>query len=86
MDDHLVPLARDWALRREFAVRSAGFPVSGLDVFGAQDESGRLREVAADPAFREALTWQNAARSRLPPTACSTTGSSRAGGASARRS
>jgi hypothetical protein len=59
MDDHLVPLAGDWALRREFAVRSAGFPVSGLDVFGAQDESGRLREVAADPAFREALTWQN---------------------------
>lgn len=59
MDDHLVPLAGDWALRRDFAVRSAGFPVSGLDVFGAEDESGRLREVAADPAFREALTWQN---------------------------
>jgi Lantibiotic dehydratase, N terminus len=59
MDDHLVPLAGDWALRRDFAVRSAGFPVSGLDVFGAEDESGRLREVAADPAFREALSWQN---------------------------
>jgi hypothetical protein len=59
MDDHLVPLARDWALRREFAVRSAGFPYPVLDVFGAQDESGRLREVAADPAFREALTSQN---------------------------
>jgi hypothetical protein len=44
MDDHLVPLAGDWALRRDFAVRSAGFPVSGLDAFGA---------------FREALTWQN---------------------------
>jgi hypothetical protein len=51
MDEHLVALAGDWALRRDFAVRSAGFPVSGLDVFGAQDESGRLREVAADPAF-----------------------------------
>jgi hypothetical protein len=59
MDDHLVPLAGDWALRRDFAVRSAGFPVSGLDAFGAEDESSRLREVAADPAFREALTWQN---------------------------
>jgi Lantibiotic dehydratase, N terminus len=59
MDDHLAPLAGDWALRRDFAVRSAGFPVSGLDVFGAEDESGRLREVAADPAFREALSWQN---------------------------
>jgi hypothetical protein len=59
VDDHLVPLAGDWALRRDFAVRSAGFPVAGLDAFGAEDESGRLGEVAADPAFREALTWQN---------------------------
>jgi hypothetical protein len=59
VDDHVVPLAGDWALRRDFAVRSAGFPVSGLDAFGAGDESGRLRDVAADPAFREALTWQN---------------------------
>jgi Lantibiotic dehydratase, N terminus len=59
LDDHLVQLAGDWALRRDFAVRSAGFPVSGLDAFGAEDESARLREVAADPAFREALTWQN---------------------------
>jgi hypothetical protein len=59
VDDHLVPLAGDWALRRDFAVRSAGFPVAGLGIFGTEDESGRLREVAADPAFREALTWQN---------------------------
>jgi Lantibiotic dehydratase, N terminus len=59
VDDHLVPLAGDWALRRDFAVRSAGFPVSGLDVFGAEDEPARLRAVAADPAFREALMWQN---------------------------
>jgi hypothetical protein len=56
MDDHLVPLAGDRALRREFAVRGAGFPTSSGR--GAQDESGRLREIAADPAFREALTWQ----------------------------
>ena len=59
MDDHLVALAGDWALRRDFAVRSAGFPVSGLDASGTEDEPARLRAVAADPAFREALTWQN---------------------------
>jgi hypothetical protein len=59
MDDHLVPLGTDWALRRDFAVRSAGFPVAGLDAFGTEDEQARLRDVAADPSFREALTWQN---------------------------
>src|SRR5215469_236750 len=56
--DH-VALAGDWALWRDFAVRSAGFPVSGLDVFGAGDEGERLREVAADPLFQEAVAWQN---------------------------
>src|SRR5215471_21207708 len=56
--DH-VALAGDWALWRDFAVRSAGFPVSGLEVFGAGDEGERLREVAADPSFREAVAWQN---------------------------
>jgi hypothetical protein len=55
--DH-VTLAGDWALWRDFAVRSAGFPVSGLDAFGA-DEGERLREIAADPWFREAVAWQN---------------------------
>ena len=59
MDDDLVPLSGDWALHRDFAVRSAGFPVHGLDLFGAPDEAERLREVCTDPAFREALTWQN---------------------------
>ena len=59
MDDHLVPLGGDWALRRDFAVRSAGFPVAGLDAFGTHDEAARLRDLAADPAFREAVTWQN---------------------------
>jgi Lantibiotic dehydratase, N terminus len=59
MDDHLVPLGGDWALRRDFAVRSAGFSVAGLDAFGTHDETARLREIAADPAFREAVTWQN---------------------------
>jgi hypothetical protein len=48
-----------WALRRDFAVGSAGFPVAGLGVFGAENEPSRPRAVAADAAFREALTWQN---------------------------
>jgi Lantibiotic dehydratase, N terminus len=57
----LMPLAGDWALWRDFAVRSAGFPVTGLDAFGPGDESARLRGVARDPLFREAVTWQNPA-------------------------
>ncbi len=61
MDSHLIPLRGDWALWRDVALRSAGFPVSGLDVFGAGDEPGRLREIAANPRFREAVTWQNRA-------------------------
>ena len=56
---HLVELGGDWALWRDFAVRSAGFPVDGLDVFGGEHEDVRLREVARDPAFREAVTWQS---------------------------
>ena len=48
-------------LWRDFAVRSAGFPVSGLEAFGPGDESRRLRAVARDPLFREAVTWQNPA-------------------------
>jgi hypothetical protein len=51
----------EWTLWRDFVVRSAGFPVEGLEVFGGEDEGARLREVAADPAFREAVTWQNPA-------------------------
>ena len=58
---HLVPLAGEWALWRDIAVRTAGFPVSGLDVFGSGDERAGLRAVALDPLFREAVTWQNRA-------------------------
>src|SRR5215468_8331007 len=54
-----VALAGDWALWRDFAIRAAGFPVTGLDVFGAGDEGARLRAVAADPLFQEAVAWQN---------------------------
>ena len=60
MDD-LVQLAGDWWMWRDFAVRSAGFPVSGLDVFGPGDESERLSRTARDPRFQEAVTWQNPA-------------------------
>ena len=34
-DDDLVPVAGEWALWRDVAVRSAGFPVSGLAAFGS---------------------------------------------------
>jgi hypothetical protein len=56
-----VELDGDWLLWRDFAVRSAGFPVSGLHAFGPGEESARLREVARDAAFGEAMTWQNPA-------------------------
>ena len=59
--DHHVPLSGGWELWRDFAVRSAGFPVSGLEAFGPGDEPVRLRGVARDPMFREAVTWQNPA-------------------------
>lgn len=54
-------LAGDWVLWRDVAVRSAGFAVEGLEVFGPGDERSRLREIAADRRFREAVTWQNPA-------------------------
>jgi hypothetical protein len=61
VSDDFAPLAGGWALQRDFAVRSAGFPVSGLEVFGLGDETERLRSVARQPRFREAVTWQNPA-------------------------
>src|SRR5215472_15841114 len=61
---HLVPLTGEWALWRDIAVRSAGFPVSGLDIFGSPDEQAGLRAVASDPLFRTAITWQNRAAMR----------------------
>jgi Lantibiotic dehydratase, N terminus len=58
---HLVPLAGEWALWRDIAVRTAGFPVSGLGIFGSPDEQAGLRAVACDPLFQMAVTWQNRA-------------------------
>lgn len=59
MDSHLVPLAGDWALWRDFALRSAGFPVSGLAALVGDDDDASLQGIARDPMFREAVTWQN---------------------------
>ena len=55
---HCVELADGWSLWRDFAVRSSGFPVEGLEAFGPGEDE-RLAEVARDPAFREALAWQS---------------------------
>jgi hypothetical protein len=56
---HHVQLAGDWALWRDFAVRSTGFGIAGLDIFGAPDEDERLAQVARDARFREAVAWQS---------------------------
>ena len=61
VSDDYAPLVGGWVLQRDFAVRSAGFPVSGLEVFGLGDETERLRSVARQQRFREAVTWQNPA-------------------------
>ena len=42
-----VPLAGDWELWRDFAVRSAGFPVSGLEVFGPAALANAVLKVAS---------------------------------------
>jgi hypothetical protein len=56
---HRVGLAGDWALWRDFAVRSTGFGIAGLEVFGAPDEEERLAQIARDLWFREAVAWQS---------------------------
>jgi Lantibiotic dehydratase, N terminus len=56
---HHVGLAGDWALWRDFAVRSTGFGIAGLEVFGAPDEEERLAQAARDRRFREAVAWQS---------------------------
>ena len=65
LPDHLCSLQPGrWALWREVGVRATGFPVAGLDDFGAPDEGIRLRQLAQDPLFIEAVTWQNRAAVR----------------------
>jgi Lantibiotic dehydratase, N terminus len=63
-EPHLVPMTGEWALWRDIAVRTAGFPVSGLETFGSWDESSALRTAARDPLFQTAVTWQNGAAMR----------------------
>lgn len=63
-EPHLVPLAGEWAPWRDLPVRTAGFPVSGLDIFGSPGEQAGLRAVARDPMFRTAVTGQNRAAMR----------------------
>ena len=58
-DAHHVAIGSDWALWRDYAVRSTGFGIDGLEVFGAPDEEERLALVARDPRFREAVAWQS---------------------------
>src|SRR5258708_13680267 len=60
-EPHLVTLTGEWALWRDIAVRTAGFPVFGLGIFGSQDEQAGLRAMARDPLFQPAFTWQNRA-------------------------
>jgi hypothetical protein len=68
LPSHMVPIDPErWALWEEFAVRATGFPVAGLDAFGAGSvelEEQLLRDVARAPRFREAVTWQNRAALR----------------------
>ena len=54
-------------------MRATGFPIAGLHAFGAPDEEARLRQLAGDPAFLEAVTWQNrgALRNAVAKLACS---------------
>ncbi len=71
---HRVALDGGWSLWRLSAVRSAGMPLAWLEAFaapaGPDDGSDALdraasaaavRDVVAQPAFLEAVTWQNPA-------------------------
>lgn len=71
---HRLTLHHDWSLWRLAALRSAGMPISWLDKFAVpscadDDSDSRSREtsaaaarsVVAQPAFLEAVTWQNPA-------------------------
>ena len=55
-------LPRGWTLWRQVLLRGAGFPFNWFDeVVHRADLSAALREVASNPKFREAVTWQNRA-------------------------
>ncbi|MBY0589284.1 lantibiotic dehydratase family protein [bacterium] len=49
-----------WTLWPHVLVRGAGFPFAKLDAtFRSNDWQSAIRFAAADPQFREAVTWQN---------------------------
>lgn len=48
-----------WTLWPQVLLRGAGFELARLDALRTGEISARLREVAKDPLFREAVTWQN---------------------------
>jgi hypothetical protein len=55
-------LGAGWTMWPHVLVRGAGFPFALLDeVFRAAACDRALRRIAADPKFREAVTWQNRA-------------------------
>jgi hypothetical protein len=57
---HRLALAGGWTIWREVELRSAGFPADWVDGLADPELAhGRLRELAREPAFREAVTWQN---------------------------
>ncbi len=64
----IIALTDDWGLWPEFAVRSTGFPVEGLDAFGPDERESLPRYVDFDsPALRRTLTrFAAAAREQLP--------------------
>lgn len=63
MDDVIHLEQSEWGLWRHAALRAAGFPVAGLDLFGDREDE-QLPALAGDPGFREAVTWQNRAALR----------------------
>jgi hypothetical protein len=65
LPSHMVPIDQGggrWG--RSLSSGQTGFLVAELDAFGAGSvelEEQLLRDVARDPRFREAVTWQNRA-------------------------
>jgi hypothetical protein len=52
-------LGGGWTLWPQVLVRGAGFELARLDALRGTEASARLREVASEAHFREAVTWQN---------------------------
>jgi hypothetical protein len=59
MNPERPALGSGWTLWRHALVRGAGFPFARIDEAFRSGDSGTWWRVAADPRFREAVTWQN---------------------------